>query len=234
MTDDTPITFPVGLEEGPGGATLVHALSLPGCVSAGRSQQEALDAFAAELSLWLNSLAVLGERVPSPERELEIAVEEWILSDADVAGGESVVCFEADLSPLSEPEIQLGLQRLGGLRGQLLRRLRRLPGPELDRRTGGWTARQALEELARAQWWTLTRLGASPMAEVPQRTLGRLDTAMALVVQQFTGLAPEQRGAVLEIEGESWTPRKVMRRLLWLEWTLGRIAMAALPNQSDR
>jgi hypothetical protein len=93
---------------------------------------------------------------------------------------------------------------------------------------GGWTIRQVLEELARAQWWTLSRLGASPMAETPDSTLGRLDTAMALVVQHLGHLEPERRGTRIELDGEEWTPRKVLRRLLWLEWTLGRAAAAAL------
>jgi hypothetical protein len=66
------------------------------------------------------------------------------------------------------------------------------------------------------------------MAEVPDRILGRLDTAMALVVQQLTSLDEEARSRVLELDGEQWTPRKVVRRLLWLEWALGGGALRAL------
>jgi predicted RNase H-like HicB family nuclease len=239
LTDDrrpttkSLVSFPIGLEQGPDGATLVHALTLPGCAAAGLSQQEALDAFSEALSQWLNTLASLGEPVPAPDAELEIAVDEWIESGADVAAGESTVCFEADLAPLSAEEANQGLRRLGDLRGMLLARLRRTPDAELDRGAGEWTARRALEELARAQWWTLSRLGSSPLAEVPTRTLGRLDTAMALIVQQITALPPESRGRAIELEGEVWTPRKVMRRLLWLEWTLGRIALAALQHGGE-
>ena len=90
------------------------------------------------------------------------------------------------------------------------------------------TVRAVLDELARAQWWTLSRLGASPMAEVPERTLARLDTAMALVVQHLGELPPGRQETRLTLDGEDWTPRKVMRRLLWLEWTLGRTALWAL------
>lgn len=224
-----PITISVALEEGPDGATLVHALSLPGCAVLGRSQQAALEAFPATLAEWLDALETMGEPVPPREAELEVAVDEWVTTDANVAAGESDACFEADLAPLSEEELLAGLRRLGDLRGLLLQRLRRLPDAELDRGwSGEWTARRALEELARAQWWTLTRLGASPLAELPPRTLGRLDTAMALVVQQLTQLPAAERGRVLEIDGEVWTPRKVLRRLLWLEWSLGRVALAAL------
>ena len=219
----------IGLEEGPSGAFLVHSLTPPGCVAGGASREAALSAFEEELGPWLDDLAALGEALPPPEEELQVTVDEWVRTDSEVAAGESTACFDADRVPLAPAEIEAGLHRLGDLRGLLLQRVRRLPDAELDREfSGGWTVRRALEELARAQWWTLSRLGASPLAEVPGRTLARLDTSMALVVQQFTTLVPRAPGRELEMDGELWTPRKVLRRLLWLEWTLGRVARAAL------
>lgn len=221
--------FPVGLEEGPDGATLVHALTIPGCVAGGATQEEALGAFPGALGAWLSTLEAAGEPVPPRDAELEIAVDEWVTTDADVAAGESTACFEADLAPLSDADIARDLRRLGDLRGTLLREVKAVGDAALDRGWGGeWTARRALEELARAEWWTLSRLGASQLAELPDRTIGRLDTAMALVVHAFTEMPEEERGKIVELEGETWTPRKVLRRMLWLEWTLGRIARAAL------
>lgn len=222
-------TYPVGLEESPDGATLVHCLSVPGCVSAGADRGAALEAFAGTLAEWLHFLGSHGEPVPPRESELEITVEEWISTDLDVAEAGGVVCFDADRVPLSDAEIGVGLRRLGDLRGRLLRALRQVPDAELDRDHGGeWTVRRIVDELARAQWWTLTRLGASPLAEVPTRTLSRLDTAMALVVQKFTELPEAARANEIELDGELWTPRRVLRRLLWLEWTLGRSALHLL------
>jgi predicted RNase H-like HicB family nuclease len=221
--------FSVGLEQGPDDTTRVHALDLLGCAAEGAGPEEALEQFGDALAEWLHLMQSVGEPVPPPDAELEIAVDEWIRTDADVAAGESDACFEADLRRLTDEEIAGGLRRLGDLRGRLLQSVRRRPEAELDDcRTGEWTARQILEELARAQWWALSRLGASPLAEVPERTLGRLDTAMALVVDRFTALGPEQRGEVVDLDGETWTPRKVLRRLLWIEWTLGRAALSAL------
>ena len=221
--------FSVGLEEGSAGAIRVHALDLPGCTTEGPTPDRALDAFAASLAAWLRFLADCGEAVPSPDRELEIAVDEWIRTDAAVAEGSSDVCFAADRVPLGDTEIAVALRRLGDLRGRLLARIRPFRGVELERvKKGEWYLPRVLNELARAQWWTLTRLGASPLGEVPERTLNRLDTAMALVVQRFTELDPEARATSLELEGEEWTPRKVLRRLLWLEWSLGQVAQELL------
>ncbi len=225
----TVTNFPVALEEGADGSTLVHSINLPGCVAGGASQEEALANFQAVLSQWLTTLGTIGERLPPRDAELQITVDEWHLSAANVADGESEVLLDADREPLSETEMIALLHRLGDLRGHLLARVRRLPDEALDAVwRGDWTARLALEELARSHWFTLSRLGSSSMAEVPARTLARLDTAMALVVQRFTDLAPDARSVLVDIEGELWTPRRVLRRLLWLEWTFGRLALAAL------
>ena len=219
----------VGVEEGADGAFLAHALTLPGCVAGGATAEAAVGALEGMVMEWLRFLAFAREPVPPPEAELELAVDEWLRTDARVGEGESTACFAHDVRPLTAEEIDTALRRLGELRGLLLARVKRLPDPEADRpRSGGWTVRRALEELARAEWWTLTRLGASPMGEAPARTLGRLDTAMALVVQHFAHMPAERRGTLLEIDGEEWTPRKVLRRILWAEWSIGRWVAGAL------
>lgn len=233
--DHTDGRFAVGIEEGTDGGFLAHGLNLPGCAAPGRTAEEAVEGFAAALQQWLQFLAFIGAPVPADDAELEVAVDEWLETPARVAEGETVACFAADLPALEEEEIQAGVQRLGELRGLLLARIRRRPDAELDvPAEGGWTVRNILDELARAQWWLLSRLGATPMADPGDRTLARLDTAMALVVQHLGHMEPERRGTRLEIEGEEWTPRKVLRRLLWLEWSLGRAALWALEPAAPR
>ncbi|HEU0299941.1 MAG TPA: hypothetical protein VFR37_10810 [Longimicrobium sp.] len=219
----------VGLEESLDGPMMAHALDLPGCAAVGPSSEAVLGAFERVLADWLRFLESVGEPVPPRDAEIQIAVEEWLLTEARVAAGETDVLFAADLAALTREDAERGLHRLGALRGRLLARVRRRPEALLDAETaGGMTARQVLDELARAQWWTLSRLGATPMAEVPERTLARLDTAMALIVDRLTTLDDDARGRHLELDGEEWTPRKVLRRLLWLEWTLGAAALTAL------
>ncbi|HEX2081210.1 MAG TPA: hypothetical protein VHG08_26135 [Longimicrobium sp.] len=220
----------VGLEEGDDGAVMAHALNLPGCAATGGSPEGAVAAFERVLAEWLRFLESIGDPVVPPrDAEIEVAVDEWLRTDARVAAGETTALFAADLAPLAREDAERGLHRLGDLRGRLLARVRRRPEALLDAETaGGMTARRVLDELARAQWWTLSRLGATPMAEVPERTLARLDTAMALIVDRLTTLDDDARRQHLELDGEEWTPRKVLRRLLWLEWTLGGAALTAL------
>jgi predicted RNase H-like HicB family nuclease len=238
QTPDSPARISVGLEEGADGGVMAHALTLPGCAAAGPSPQAAVAAFERQLNAWLRFLASVGEPVPPPGAELEIAVDEWLRTDARVLEGETTACFADDVRALSSDEAQRGMRLLGDLRGRVLSRIRRIPRAEveaaLDRTTGGgWTVRRVLEELARAQWWTLSRLGATPMAGAPDATLARLDTALALVVQHLGHLPDEARGERIELEGEEWTPRKVLRRLLWLEWTLGAAAARALDDTAE-
>lgn len=229
MDGDDLTRIRVGLEEGADGAVMAHALNLPGCAAAGGSPEAAIAAFERALGDWFRFLAALGEPVPPRDAEIEVAVDEWLATDARVAAGETTALFAEDLPALSRDEAERGVRRLGDLRARLLARVRRRPDALLDAETpGGMTARQVLEELARAQWWTLSRLGATPMAEVPEKTLARLDTAMALVVDRLTTLPDDARAHRLELDGEEWTPRKVLRRLLWLEWTLGAAGLTAL------
>jgi predicted RNase H-like HicB family nuclease len=224
-----PAGFSVGLEENPARGTRVHSLDLLGCAAEGASPEAALDAFSAELNEWLRFLQESGTPVPDPRSEVEIRVDEWISTEVDVLAGQSDACFGADLRPLGPREIDAGLQRFGDLRGRLLRTVRSADPVTLDvEPASAWSARRILDELARAEWWTLTRLGASPLAQIPDRTLGRLDTAAALIVAAFTGRPDSDDARLIEIEGESWTPRKVLRRLLWLEWSLGRAAILAI------
>lgn len=219
----------VGLEEGEDGAVMAHALNLPGCAAVGGSPEAAVAAFERALADWFRFLAALGDPVPPRDAEIEVAVDEWLATDARVAAGETHALFAEDLEPLARDEAERGVRRVGDLRARLLARVRRRPEALLDAETpGGMTARRVLEELARAQWWTLSRLGATPMAEVPEKTLARLDTAMALVADRLTALPDDARAHRLELDGEEWTPRKVLRRLLWLEWTLGGAALTAL------
>lgn len=219
----------VGIEEGIDGSFLVHGLTLPGCAAWGTTVDVAIDAWAAAMNDWLLFLSAEGEPTPPRDSEIDIHVEEWLRTGARIRQGESKVCFEADREPLLDDEVGRGIRVLGALRGRLLPTIRRARDEDLEAMgTPSWNARIVLDELARASWWTLTRLGSSPLGQVPDRVVGRLDTAMALVVQRLTEMDASVRGQCVELEDEEWTARKVIRRLLWLEWTLGGAALDAL------
>lgn len=236
MTTPAPFDWtqiPVGLEEGDSGHIHVHALTIPGCVATGYGSDEALRAFHAALPEWLLLLADLGEPIPPRDSEIEITVDEWLTSTAEVSAGESHVLFAADRQPLADVDIQHGLAMLGTLRERLIPLIRHAANARLEGNSlAAPDARLILDEMARAQWWILTRLGASPLALVPDRVTSRLDTSMALIVQQLGHLPADARGRVIELDGELWSPRKVLRRLIWTEWALGGAAIRTLDAAS--
>jgi hypothetical protein len=235
VSDNTPphdspwARIPVGLEASDSGYVHAHALTLPGLVATGFGAEDALGEFEHELPRWLGYLRDIGEPVPSLETEIRITVDEWVSTDVAVAAGESDAFFAADEEPLTDTEIRRGLALIGEMRAPLLPRIRRAKDADLeDIPAGSGHLRQVIDELARAQWWLLTRLGSSPLGQIPDTAVGRLDTAMALTIDRVAHLSADERAKVVEIDGEIWSPRKVLRRLVWIEATLGDLAMLAL------
>lgn len=223
----------VGLEESDGGYVHAHALTIPGLVTTGFGAEDALREFERVLPRWFAFLSEAREPIPGPEVEIEIAVDEWVSTELAVAAGESDAFFDADRAPLTDAEIRLGLALLGGMRAALLPHIRRAKDEDLARIPAGDTdVRMILDELARAQWWLLTRLGASPLGLIPERVVARLDTAMALVVDRLAQLPMDARDRVIEFDGEVWSPRKVLRRLVLLEATLGDLAIRAMERHA--
>ncbi len=219
----------VAIEEGADGAFLAHGFTLPGCVAMGSSAEDAVEAWTVAMNDWLQFLSDAGEPTPPREVEIDVQVDEWVRTDARVLAGESTACFDADHEPMSREEIARAVRILGALRARILPWFRRSKDADLELMgTPELNVRLILDELARASWWILTRLGASPLGEVPERVISRLDTSMALVVTRLTEIDEATLEGSIEIEGEEWTVRKVVRRLLWLEWTLGGAALDAL------
>ncbi|MDR0786762.1 MAG: type II toxin-antitoxin system HicB family antitoxin [Gemmatimonadota bacterium] len=224
---------PVGLEESEGGYVHAHALTIPGLMTTGSGAEDALGAFQRMLPRWLGLLADIGEPLPSPDQEIDIVVDEWVTTDGAVAAGETDAFFRADEVPLTDAEIRRGLALIGEMRAPLLPRIRRAKDEELEGIPAGDThVRLVLDELARAQWWLLTRLGASPLGLVPDTAVGRLDTAMALAIDRLAHLPMDARGQVVELDGERWSPRKVLRRMVGVEATLGDLALRALQRHA--
>src|SRR5215213_7314735 len=151
-SSDTRIS--IGIEQGADGFLWAHPLGMAGCAAAGITAEAAVAAFEDELLEWLRFVAATGAPVPPPGAELELAVDEWIETDAKVGEGESVALFAADVAALSDDEIARGMRLLGELRGSLLAAIRAIPRREVEAALdgpaeGGWAVRQVLEELAR-------------------------------------------------------------------------------------
>ena len=79
-----------------------------------------------------------------------------------------------------------------------------------------WSIAGILKHVASAEWWYLDRLGmAFPSDQLPSEPGGRLDKVRTHMVDILPSLAESE--LVVGIEGEFWSPRKLLRRAVWHE-----------------
>lgn len=198
------------------GRWIAHLVGWPGGFVSGRTRAEALDEAPAAIAQYFAWLRRHGET--PPEDELQFEVDEvhaaWISEDEY----EVNAFFAADRPPLSADEIQLALTRLRASRADLLDAFLGLSPDDLNRELPGerWPINGILKHVANAENWYLGRFGLEIDAgwDIPD-PLGRLSLVRQHFMEMLPALAGDER--VVAVEGELWSPRKVIRRALWHE-----------------
>ena len=221
--------FQVGIENNNEGRSIAWALEHPGCFAYGIKGQaavtnleSALDRYAGwilhhEPNTWLNF----------SENEIEIEVngvwDVYYINDdfnkVTEADGFSVESFfPYDWKPLSTIEIKRALDMLAWSRDDLIRSLRGISEAKLNQTYPGerWSINGILNHLGSAEWWYLDRLGlAFPRTQVPEEPLAWLDMVRKRFNSTLYKLSDVKR--VVGVDGEFWSPRKLLRRTLWHE-----------------
>ena len=78
-----------------------------------------------------------------------------------------------------------------------------------------WSITGLLQHIGGAEWWYLDRLGLAFDREVVSaEPFERLDRIRELLIKTLPEL--EASTQVAGIDGQFWSPRKVLRRALWL------------------
>lgn len=212
----------IGLENGIEGRSLAWALDFPGCFAYGEDGPAALMLIPRALiqyESWMwnhtqNPWVTLGDfdlrmvetfQVYTINPAYEVALE----------GYEVNAWFRDDWRPLTALEIQHGLEMLSWSRADLLACVSPLSAEILDRTYPGecWSVRGILEHIANAERWYLSRLGLA--GSPPEETYARLAAVRSRLIDVFPGLAGQVQA--LGVDGEFWSPRKVLRRALWHE-----------------
>lgn len=217
--------FRVGIENGVEGRSLAWALEHPGCFAYGRSGEEALDNLEFAIQEYIDWIASNDMQPWLNPTEPEIQVEEtWEVYTIDEAyelaaeGYEVNAWFRFDWKALSEQEIERGLKLLAWSRAALLDSVRGLGQAGLETRYPGerWSIAGILKHVGGAEWWYLDRLSlAPPRQEVPETPFERLEMVRTHLEKALSGLAGSQQ--VVGIDGEFWSPRKLLRRAVWHE-----------------
>ena len=220
--------YRVGIENNNDGRSIAWALNHPGCFAYGQDEEEAQRNFsqaAREYAAWI---ARHGESWL--DDEVEVLVEEtfeayFVNSSFErVEPGKDTFMVESffrqDWKPLVAHEIEHALKLLRWSRADLLSLVQGVDVETLKQSHPNerWSIHGILKHIGGAEWWYQERIGfpfPEREEEVPNDPFERL----SVVREHFTVLLPKLVGVtkVIGLEGEIWSPRKVLRRALWHE-----------------
>ena len=216
----------VGLENGIEGRSLAWALDYPGCFAYGNEASAALLNIPQALLRYEDRMRQHTDQPWASFGDFDIRmVEDWqvyFINNAYVLtreGYEVNAWFRDDWRPLDPLEIDHGLQLLAWNRADLLAVASGLSPEALDARYTGerWSVRGIVGHVANAEWWYLDRLGLSAASrqDLPEDVFERLEAVRQLTIHSLPALAGVVRAEGKD--GEFWSPRKLLRRVLWHE-----------------
>jgi hypothetical protein len=221
--------FQVGVENHNEGRSIAWALEHPGCYAYGTNAdgatlnlEGALESYAGwilrhETKTWLTFARDEIETVINGTWDVYYINDE--LDKATEADGYSVESFfPYDWKPLAEVEIGRALKLLDWTRTDLLKQVEGLSEEKLNAKYMGerWSINGILGHVGNAEYWYMECLGlAFPRAELPEEPHARIKK----VRSHFRSVLPrlERMKKVVGVNGEFWSPRKMLRRALWHE-----------------
>jgi hypothetical protein len=221
--------FRVGLENNNEGRSIAFALDHPGCFSYGKKGSAA----AANLKRTLKDYAGwIRNHQPETwltfaEDEIEIMIdgvwEVYFINDdlektTETDGTSVESFFPYDWKPLTSTDVDRALKLLTWSRADLLKTVEGLSVEKRDATYPGerWSINGILGHVGGAEWWYLDRLGlAFARADVPKEPFERLEKVRSHLNIWLPKLIGVRQ--VIGVDGEFWSPRKVLRRTLWHE-----------------
>jgi len=220
------MNFRVGIENNNEGfRSIAWALEHPGCFAYGNDEKEALANFPEAIhaySAWVRRHEASWLDETHVKLKVEEAFTAYCIDESferiDNSGDEVNAWFQHDWKPLAAREVEYGLKLLSWTRSDLLITIKGLSAEKLDQTYPGerWSIRGILDHIGGAEWWYLNRLGlAFARGELSPEPIERLEK----VRNQLNRLLPQLEGSkqVVGINGEFWSPRKMLRRAVWHE-----------------
>lgn len=218
--------FRIGLENNVEGRSQAWVLGHPGCYAYGRDGSSALQAVPGALRdyrQWIEAHTVQswfpGD---GDDFELEESLECYFINeDYELSqdGYEVNAWFRHDWKPLTEADIQRSLLLLEWGREELLNSVASLSPEVLDRTYPNerWSIAGILSHIGGAEWWYQDRLGLIfERSRVPAEPFARLEKVRSYLVEILPSLVDSTQ--VIGIDGEFWSPRKMVRRTVWHEY----------------
>ena len=178
---------------------MAHVPALPGASARGETVEEAKEKIRDAITEYLRLLRDVGEPVPRASEGIELEFEEV-----------DSTTFLTDYDALRPNEMETLFRWMAISRQELMDLVKELPEEAVNRKPeSGNSIREILCHLAEADLWYTDRL-----KQWPEAPLFRLAAARGVALERLRELTESKRAGVTTFEGEEWTPRKVMRRML--------------------
>ncbi len=219
----------VYVEVGADGECMAHVLDLPGCISRGRSQEEALDGVPAAITRYQGWLEQHGERLDSRDIEpITVCVVQTIEGAVPFRHGDRAALFQPDQIPLQPEHIERYFRLSDYARADLLRAARGVPPAilrwKLD--AGAMSIQEILRHVGNSEQWYVSRVvpreSLPPEWEhdhaLPLRAFLRMERSTAQ--HRLHQMGDRERTEVAfptawtDHPDEPWTARKALRRMI--------------------
>jgi predicted RNase H-like HicB family nuclease/uncharacterized damage-inducible protein DinB len=179
---------------------VAHVPALPGASARGKTIKEAKENIRTAIEAYLSLLRDVGEPVPKASEDIHLEFEEV-----------DTTTFLTDYDALRPNEMETLFRWMAVSRQELMDLAKNLPEDAFSWKSDDDTPsiREILCHLAEADLWYTDRL-----KQWPEAPLFRLAATRGVALERLRALTEEGRARVTIHEGEEWTPRKVMRRML--------------------
>jgi predicted RNase H-like HicB family nuclease/uncharacterized damage-inducible protein DinB len=179
---------------------VAHVPALPGASARGQTIEEAKQNIRVAIEDYLSLLRDVGEQVPRASEDIHLEFEEV-----------DSTTFLTDYDALHPNEMETLFRWMAISRQELMDLVKGLPQEAF-----GWkpdddtpAIRDILCHMAESDLWYTDRL-----RQWPEAPLFRLAATRGVALERLRALSDAERARVTVHEGEEWTPRKVVRRML--------------------
>jgi predicted RNase H-like HicB family nuclease/uncharacterized damage-inducible protein DinB len=179
---------------------VAHVPALPGASARGKTVEEAKENIRVAVEEYLSLLRDVGEPVPKASEEVRLEFEEV-----------NTTTFLTDYDAIHPNEMETLFRWMAVSRQELMDLVKNLPEDAFQWKhdDDAPTIRDILCHMAEADLWYTDRL-----KQWPEAPLFRLAATRGVALERLRALTDKERARVTIHEGEEWTPRKVVRRML--------------------
>lgn len=199
---------------------LLFTYEPPGLLVRANSMVEAMELAPKAAQGLANFLTQCGSPYPNAGPSPDIIVTETKRRRGKVANGNTSITFEMDKVPVDAEEVPRFLIVLAHQRREFMELRDLIPEGGYDYKSlpHRKTILEQLIHVAGCDRWYLSRLWSDlPRLPRSQDVWNKLELNRERVIDKLLALTPEDRAMVVRTEGEVWTCRKFMRRLMYHE-----------------